>query len=238
MDRRRFLLGSGVGAVSFLGGCLTEGDSAEGDSETPDIHPPSGVDTNSELTTPNTTESEPTVEDAFPEPVDPTVIATHSTDPRLVSMEEQSVGSRSEFSVTVENTGIGGEIGVEFFWVKNLDEEWKGVENAGNRQKESERIVYFDAGERRDVSFVGDPPLGYEGYAFDLFAATFAADIRNDGGAGDVEVKLTNPDVMDAITARRTITLEEGATRRVEFTTEHPQLGSAFDIEADPVYDP
>lgn len=240
MDRRTFLLGSGTGVASSLGGCLTD----ETDSEqTPEMedrrssdNANSVFDTINQTNTTNQSEPETTIEDAILELVDPTVIETYATEPRLISMDEQSLGNRSEFSVTVQNTGIAGEIGVEFFWVKDLDEEWKGVENYGNRQKEGERIVYFNENERRSISFTGELPYGYEGYAFDLFRATFAADIRNNGGSGDVEVKLTNPDVMDAITDKKTVTFEEGETKRVEFVTDHPQMGDAFDIEVEPTY--
>lgn len=227
-----------IGSAGVLSGCLATDDDEQDDSEPGGSgqtdEPAQSADDVLDLgPDQDGSENEQTAQDLLSDEVDPSVVEVYATRPRLISMDED-MGTINEYTVTVQNTGTSGEVGIEFLWVEDMDGPIDGVDGFGNTQKSNERILYFDANERRDVSFVGTPPRGYEGYAFDLFTATFEGEVRNRGGPGEVEVRLKDPNLMDAIVERRTIILDEGETERVEFTVESPLSGDEFEIEAAP----
>lgn len=168
--------------------------------------------------------------------VEPTVLGSYSSQPRLVDLDQTVRSGLDEYTATVQNTGIGGDITVVLVWLRDLDGPFDYdnvvVDGRANSEKEAERIAYFNEGERREVSFRASIPLGFEGYGFDLSAATYAADVKNDGGPGRIEIRLRDTGELNAIIDTKEIMFDKGETKRIEFNNDYHFFGDGYEIEA------
>ncbi|SDR15716.1 hypothetical protein [Natronobacterium texcoconense] len=147
LQRRTFLMTSGVMVSGSLGGCVA------GLSE-PDL----------------------------------TIVDLTATEVRVVSGSEED----DSFSVTAQNTGVAGDIEITLYWqmTENADPEDIGSVQSIGWQREQQKVLYFDADERREVEFTATPPAAAVGYYFELHSRTAGAKIRNDGGAGEARVAM------------------------------------------------
>lgn len=202
MDRRQILVTAGsLGSIS-VAGCV----SAEFGAETED--------------------------DDLPDPVveDVRVPAVEHVDrdgmPPVESIDADSE-SDPEFAGPFENAGDAGEAAISLYLLEADDADGDVLTAAAPARM---TVVYFAAGERREVAFDDVSPEGYEAYYLEAQIGSVEADVRNDGEAGPVEVALTAPD-GERVDERRTLEVEADATATVSF--DGALMRDAYDVRAE-----
>lgn len=162
---------------------------------------------------------------------DAEAIETLQVESELVSSD----GQDSAFTVTVQNTGVAGNVAIGFFW--QMQETGAKPSSIGSetdaysfvRQQET----YFDAGERRTVEFTGTPPADAVGYYFMARPATYGARIRNTGGEGRVTVVMNYTDTMGLdLTKREEVYVDGGSTKEVLFDV-RPREGTSWEVKVE-----
>jgi hypothetical protein len=188
----------------------------ESDTEVHDYDPPSEM---------NDSEPEETVASiSGPRPDVRELVQTY---PRVVSVDHTPQSGADEFSVMIHNTGIGGDITVKLYW----------VDESGDRQylPARENTLFFEADERREVSFTENPPQNAEEYEFETTNGTRGAVIKNAGQIGYITAKLISKiGGIESIRDERTIYISEGASEEVVFDDEFPLSGMEWNVEAEP----
>ncbi|SDK27446.1 hypothetical protein [Natronorubrum texcoconense] len=241
---RRWLLAT-IGSATLLSGCIgTEKEPSEANEPPSEAEPDEremptvADDFATGFDGDDSSEQEVEADTDTISGVDPTVLEVYSSQPRLVDLDETLRNGVDEYTATVQNTGIAGDIEVTLVWLRDLDGpvdyDNVVVDGSYNSEKAASRRSYFDAEERRDVSFRASIPVDFEGYLFDLSAATYAADVRNDGGPGAIEVRLRDTGHLNAILERKEVVFDRGETERVEFNGTYRFFGDAYEIEAVP----
>ena len=153
---------------------------------------------------------------------DLTVRNLRHTQPRLLGTSSEEVGDMYEFSAEIRNTGSSGPVLVRLFW---------GEENTSSPAWEG--TTHFNSNETREISTLEEPPSFTDSYTFQARGLGYSGDIRNNGGAGSVDVRLIDGST-ESIIKERTINLEEEETRTVQFETEH-EFTEDYVIEAEAI---
>jgi len=202
MERREFVVGGGVGVVTALSGCLAEVGSEGKDPDTD----------------PENSNASPDVEPLGQQFPEPSVTDVRYPEPQVVSTDSENQGDDVyEFSITLENTGMSGDLNIELVYL--IDQErsvWSSwAEEAGSHQ------LYFSAGERRTETFTAELPSLYSAYGFRLTPSEAEVDVRNDGAMGEVVVDLLQTGGADEkIVERKTVDVPKETTQTVGFTVE------------------
>lgn len=142
------------------------------------------------------------------------------TDPRNIDVSQ----TRNEFSAEIRNAGISGTVFVELYFTE-------GGEPSPNPVAQTN--TYMESGEQREISFEREPPEWADGYEFQYRGIRYAADVRNNGSAGEVDVWLTDESTGEDV-GHRTLTFAAEETRKVDFETHH-DFHDGFEIIAAPV---
>lgn len=212
MERRKFIASGGAILTTSLAGCSDETDGETNGSE--------GNDDEED------TENESTVAETL-ERVDPTVTDLRHPEPQAVSTNDESLsGTRHQFNVTVENTGMAGDVELTLVLLEDIERSvWSPLaEEAGTYQR------FFSNGERRTESFSAEWDGSYEAFGFRLLPAEAEVDVRNDGAAGEVEVRLLQDGGMadGTIIESKDVELAAETTETVPFTVD-----ASFVVEQD-----
>jgi hypothetical protein len=188
---------------------------------------PEEVDPEDYIPTQTSTPGEINLDDIETEP-DPVVLDVRHPEPQGVSTDDEWAGDyQREYTVTIENSGTAGDIGVTLVM---LEDEGDDPDSLSSYQVASKER-YFSANERREVSFTAGEYPEYEAYAFQLWAAEIEGDIRNDGESGNVNVEIQNPDAFGDTEELSGVTIDEKSvymtsdeTRTVRFEIESNSL--------------
>lgn len=148
------------------------------------------------------------------------VTNARETDPRNIDIN----ANENEFSVELRNTGISGTVFVDLYFTEDGE---------SNPSPAAETNTHMESGEEREVSFEREPPTWANGYEFQYWGTRYAADVQNNGAAGEVDVWLEDESTGEGI-GHRTLTFSSDETRKVDFETEHV-FHDGFRIVAEPV---
>lgn len=175
----------------------------------------------------------------FPETseVSPEVLELVQSENQLIGTDNPETG---EFELTIQNTGVGGNIAVALFWqLQEFGEKPKSVESPlGTEAYRWERTqeFFFNSGERRTVEMTALPPEDAIGFYFLTQPATYGATIRNTGSAGRVRVTMTYTSTGLGVdsTEEQTVFIGEDTSKDVLFNvTIMPE--TEWKIRAEPV---
>ena len=151
---------------------------------------------------------------------DPVVSNTQNVEPRNIDVQNQG----NEFIAEIQNSGISGTVIVELFFTEN------GEPSASPA---AETNTYIESGDTREISFEREPPQWADGYEFQYQGTVYAADVRNDGGEGDLELELIDQP-SGTVIQEKTIRISADETRTVEFETTH-EFDEEYEIVAESV---
>lgn len=143
------------------------------------------------------------------------------------TVEAQIIDSRQgpedgQFSIELENSGMSGNILVKLYWTEDGETRPNPV---------ADRTVFFNRGERREMTFNAEIPSGADGYEFSVQGLGYGADIENSGERGDADVRLIDVNT-DQIIQTQPIRIDSGETKTVTFETDHV-FETEFEIEAE-----
>ncbi|PLK21304.1 hypothetical protein CYV19_04510 [Natronobacterium gregoryi SP2] len=143
-----------------------------------------------------------------------------------MSVDDEVVGTgqQHEFSATVENTGIAGDIEVTLVLLEDRELSiWSPfADESGTYER------FFSEGERRTESFTVEQDGQYEGFGFRLLPAEAEVDVRNDGEGGEAEVRLLQRGGLGdgVVLESKTITVSPETTQTVPFN-----IDASFTLE-------
>jgi hypothetical protein len=188
-----------------LTGCLSSDDDGEGE------HDDRGL----------------TASEVVPDFPDPAVVDLRHPEPQGVSTDDQqTAGDSHEFSVTVENTGTAGDIEMTLVLLESQEQSvWSlFADEAGTYQR------FFSDGDRRTETFTAELGSQHEAFGFRLLPAEAEVDVRNDGGAGAVDVRLVQRGgVSDGVIIEdKTVDIPADTTQTVQFSVD-----AEFALETD-----
>ena len=152
-----------------------------------------------------------------------TVMNTQTVEPRTIDVDAQREIGEDTYTIELENSGISGTIIVEMFWYED---------GAKPPSPASSQSTYFNSGERRELEFTVDTPSWADRYEFSTQGTRFAADIRNSGSGGDVDVRLYDQP-SETVVDEKTVFIEADATQMVDFETDH-EFEEGYGIAARP----
>lgn len=150
------------------------------------------------------------------------------SDPRIISVDHTTRWGSDEFSATIQNIGIAGDVIVDLRWIEESSE---GLPIAPEKRD----TLYFRADERRTVSFYEEMPEHVDRYEFITRTGTHGAVVKNTGESGRVDVKLRGDmSGMDWNLGERTVYLDEDEEQEIVFNRDSPMLPSEWWVEAEP----
>jgi hypothetical protein len=159
------------------------------------------------------------------------LISVDSSSPEIVSTDRIKNAGTDKLTITLENTGVDGNIKIRLEWATGdkrtpsgpFDEDFEHV---------STKSLYFSENERRMVEFNAEPPESATGYYFHAETDTRMATLKNEGSGENVRVVLSGS--MTSEVAEKTVFVGEGETKEVVFDGEGPLFGSEWEIEITP----
>lgn len=215
MQRRTVLACGGALLTTTVAGCSSDGNGTDsaGDSSGGD----STDDDDSDLAE---TDEASTVDSAdVTSAFDPAVTALRHPEPQGVSTDDESAsGNRHEFSITVENTGMAGDIKMVLVLLEDQETSiWSPMaDEAGSYQR------FFSDGERRTESFTTEWDSQYKAFGFRLIPAEAEVDIRNEGERGEAEVRLLQQGGLGdgVVLESKTVDIPAETTKTVGFSVD------------------
>lgn len=150
-------------------------------------------------------------------------------EPRAVSTDQAESNGSTAFLAEIQNSGVDGDVGIMLVWMDNPGADpW-----SSNTEEVRTKERYFDADERREVTFSAEVPDEYDAFGFRLWATNVHVEIENPGPATRIEVLLLDGDeVLD----EAELDADEGETVTHDFEygyteTKPDDLG----VEANPI---
>lgn len=153
---------------------------------------------------------------------DPKVRSHLNTSPEPISTE----GERDSQQITVENTGVSGNVEISLFWQMEDNpptspSTTRPIGPIEGWQLHSSKSMYFDRQERRSTQFNATAPEEAIAYEFVTKSLTYGAEIHNAGSSGDIRAVIeTRYDSGDFSGIEdQVVFLNEGETKDVLFNT-------------------
>ncbi|WP_049923039.1 hypothetical protein [Halopiger djelfimassiliensis] len=94
--------------------------------------------------------------------------------------------------------------------------------------------MFFDEDERREITFHQEPSSGSFEYHIEALPITYTGIVENSGGAGEIDVRIIDPETETARDSRE-IWIDEGERRKLEFRGPYEFEGDEYWIEAEPL---